>query len=117
MSTTRDLHIADATSNAAIRFGVTSEISTTSDYDLTQRWAYALHSAGFDGIRYWARHEVAHVHACIAVFAQGGDGTAAPTCRGDFTVLATDALPDRPDLWDALRDTAGIEVLDIPGSI
>ncbi|EKT77440.1 hypothetical protein WSS_A37579 [Rhodococcus opacus M213] len=26
-------------------------------------------------------------------------------------------MPDRTDLWDSLYETAGIEVLDIPGSI
>jgi hypothetical protein len=113
----RDMHVADVTSNAAIQFGMTSEVSTTSDYNLTQQWAQALRAAGFDGIRYWARHEMTHVDACFAVFAQGGDQTSTVAIPSDFAVLGTDALPDRPDLWDSLRETAGIEVLDIPGSI
>ncbi|PQP17313.1 hypothetical protein C5613_34670 [Rhodococcus opacus] len=57
MLVNRELRVADATSNAAIQFGMTSEISTTTDYALTQQWAQALRAAGFDGIRYWARHE------------------------------------------------------------
>ncbi|MFE5703399.1 RES family NAD+ phosphorylase [Rhodococcus koreensis] len=113
----RELHLADATSNAAIQFGMTSEISTTSDYALTQQWAQALRAAGFDGIRYWARHEMTHMHACYALFAPSGDQTSTVAVPTDFTVLGTDALPDRTDLWDALHATAGIEVLDIPGSI
>lgn len=113
----RELRVADATSNAAIGFGMTAEISTTSDYALTQQWAQALRAAGFDGIRYWARHEMTHVHACFAVFAQSGDQTSTVAIPSEFTVLKTNALPDRPDLWDALRETAGIEVLDIPGSM
>ncbi|WP_237724081.1 RES family NAD+ phosphorylase [Rhodococcus sp. DK17] len=113
----RDLHLADATSNAAIGFGMTSEVSTTTDYALTQQWAHAFRAAGFDGIRYWARHELTHVHACYALFAPSGDQTSTVAIPTDFTVLGTDALPDRTDLWDALYETAGIEVLHIPGSI
>ncbi|WP_345345301.1 RES family NAD+ phosphorylase [Rhodococcus olei] len=75
VAVTRDLHVADATSNAAIQFGMTSEISTTSDYDLTQQWAQTLRAADYDGIRYWARHEMTHVDACYALFAQSGDQT------------------------------------------
>ena len=117
MAVTRDLHLADATSNGAIGFGMTSEISTSTDYALTQQWAQALRAAGFDGIRYWARHEMAHVHACYALFAPSGDQTSTVAVPTDFTVLGADALPDRTDLWDALYETAGIEVLHIPGSI
>ncbi|WP_370185150.1 RES family NAD+ phosphorylase [Rhodococcus wratislaviensis] len=117
VAVTRDLYLADATSNAAIGFGMTSEISTTTDYALTQQWAHAFRAAGFDGIRYWARHEMTHVHACYALFAPNGDQTSTVAIPTDFTVLGTDALPDRTDLWDALYETAGIEVLHIPGSI
>ncbi|MFZ2529331.1 MAG: RES family NAD+ phosphorylase [Rhodococcus sp. (in: high G+C Gram-positive bacteria)] len=112
----RELWVADMTSNAAIQFGVTSEISTTIDYPLTQQWARALRDAGFDGIRYWARHEMTHADACVALFAPSGDQSSAPTTPTDFTVLGSDGLSDRPDLWNAVQQTAGIEVLDIPGS-
>lgn len=82
-----------------------------------QQWAQALRAAGFDGIRYWARHEMTHVDVCFALFAQGVDQTSTLAIPSDFTVLGTDALPDRHDLWESLREKAGIEVLDIPGSI
>jgi hypothetical protein len=113
----RDLRLADATSNRAIQFGVTSELFTTTDYALTQHWAQALRDAGFDGIRYWARHDLRHVHACLAVFAASGDRTGSVLEPTDFMVLGTENLLDRPDLWDALEDEAGIVVLDIPGSL
>ncbi|QBJ98709.1 RES domain-containing protein [Rhodococcus sp. ABRD24] len=116
VAVSRELQVADMTSNAAIQFGMTSEISTTIDYPLTQQWALALRDAGYDGIRYWARHEMAHADACFALFAPGGDQTSAPTAPTDFTVLGSAALSDRPDLWDALQRVAGIEVLDIPAS-
>ncbi|MDJ0362328.1 RES family NAD+ phosphorylase [Rhodococcus sp. H29-C3] len=63
---------ADLTSNAAAQFGVTAEIFTTGNYQLTQLWASALRGAGFSGIRYWARHDLAHTHACLAVFDTAG---------------------------------------------
>ncbi|NGP09711.1 RES family NAD+ phosphorylase [Rhodococcus sp. 14C212] len=113
----KDLRLADATCNRAIRFGVTSELFTTTDYPLTQQWAQALHDAGFDGIRYWARHDLQHVDACIAVFAAGGDRTSTDDEPTDFTVLGTENLLERPDLWDALETETGIVVLDLPGSL
>jgi hypothetical protein len=113
----RNLLIADATSNLAIQFGVTSELFDTSDYALTQRWASALQAAGFDGIRHWARHDLAHINACVAVFAPGGDQTNTADNPTDFAVSDTENLLGRPDLWEALQAQTGIEVLDIPGSI
>lgn len=87
MSVERDLALADMTSNAAIEFGITAEISTTIDYALTQQWASALHAAGYDGIRYWARHEVARSAACVALFAAGGQWPSA-----QYVVHATHSL-------------------------
>jgi hypothetical protein len=37
--------------------GLTAEIHSTSDYNLTQGWALALREAGYDGVRYKARHD------------------------------------------------------------
>ncbi|MDJ0420776.1 MULTISPECIES: RES domain-containing protein [Rhodococcus] len=101
----RELHLADATSNAAIGFGMTSEISTTTDYALTQQWPQALHAAGFDGIRYWARDEMTHVHACVALFAPSGDQTSTVAVPSGFTVVGTDTFAGshRP-LGFAVRD-------------
>ncbi len=48
--------------------GVTAEIHSTSDYDLTQDWALALHEAGYDGIRYRARHDPRGELTSIALF-------------------------------------------------
>ena len=113
----RDLRIADVTSNKAIEFGMTSEINTTVDYDLTQRWAAAFRAAGFDGIRYWARHEMAHRDACLALFADGGDRTHSAATPSDYMVTDVDLLSGRDDLWIALEKETGIKVLDIPGTI
>ncbi|MFC0454680.1 RES family NAD+ phosphorylase [Rhodococcus jostii] len=51
MPITTDRVLADLTSNTAAQFGVTAEIFTTGNYQLTQMWASALRAAGFDGIR------------------------------------------------------------------
>jgi hypothetical protein len=65
------LRLADCTNPRAAAYGVTSEINTTVDYALTQRWAAALREAGFDGVRYWARHDPGRGPA-VALFGPAG---------------------------------------------
>lgn len=48
--------------------GLTAEIHSTSNYDLTQAWALALQEAGYDGIRYKARHDPRGQLVSIALF-------------------------------------------------
>jgi RES domain-containing protein len=102
--------VADLTSNLAVQYGITSEIFTTTDYGLSQLWASAFRRAGFGGIRYWARHDLAHTAACLAVF-----GPADPSkSLAGFEAEATDHLPDRRDLLDQLERETGITVLAVP---
>jgi hypothetical protein len=51
--------------------GLTAEIHSTSEYNLTQGWALALHEAGYDGIRYKARHDPRGQLVSIALFGSG----------------------------------------------
>ncbi len=102
--------VADMTSNTAIRFGVTAEVFTAGDYAITQRWSAALRRAGFAGIRYWARHDLAHRAACLALF--GPAGAAEDT--GSRQTVSTDAPIDRQDLLSALQNQTGITVLPVP---
>jgi hypothetical protein len=51
--------------------GLTAEIHSTSDYNLTQGWALALQEAGYDGIRYKARHDPRGELVSVALFGQG----------------------------------------------
>jgi hypothetical protein len=51
--------------------GLTVEIHSTSDYNLTQGWALALQDAGYDGIRYKARHDPRGELVSIALFGSG----------------------------------------------
>lgn len=48
--------------------GLTAEIHSTSDYNLTQGWALALQDAGYEGIRYKARHDPRGQLVSIALF-------------------------------------------------
>lgn len=109
--------LADLTSNAAAQFGVTAEIFTTGNYQLTQLWASELHSAGFAGIRYWARHDLAHKHACAALFDTAGAHTSAEAGPQHYAVTETCTLTERPDLIKALERDTGITVLSVPPSL
>lgn len=104
------VRLADMTSNTAIRFGVTAEIFTTGDYQATQRWAAALRQAGFEGIRYWARHDLAHRSACFALFGPAG----ASTDSSRLEPVRTDHLPDRPDLLSDFETQTGVALLPVP---
>ncbi|MGO4204816.1 RES family NAD+ phosphorylase [Rhodococcus sp. TAF43] len=105
-----DRTVADLTSNLSAQFGITAEIFTTGNYQLEQRWAAALHAAGYHGLRYWARHDLAHVHACVAVFDTAGDLTGSPA----YGVTNTTDLNGRTDLIGMLRTETGIVVLPVP---
>ncbi len=51
--------------------GLTAEIHATTDYGLTQRWARALRDAGYDGVRYQARHDPRGQLVSVALFGSG----------------------------------------------
>ncbi|HEX6666888.1 MAG TPA: RES family NAD+ phosphorylase [Solirubrobacterales bacterium] len=48
--------------------GLTAEVHSTTDYDLTQGWALAFQDAGYAGIRYKARHDPRGQLVSIALF-------------------------------------------------
>jgi len=100
-------NLADLTDNRAAGYGVTAEIATTPDYPLTQLWAAALHAVGMTGIRYWARHDLQHTHACLALFGPAGPRPSPPGPHPN-------PVTDDSDLLRQLRDTTGITVLPVP---
>lgn len=51
--------------------GLTAAIHSTTDYALTQGWAKALRNAGYEGIRYKARHDPRGQLVSIALFGMG----------------------------------------------
>jgi hypothetical protein len=48
--------------------GLTAEIHSTTDYNVTQGWALAFQDAGYAGIRYKARHDPRSQLVSIALF-------------------------------------------------
>ena len=114
---TTDRILVDLTSNTAAQFGVTAEIFTTGNCQLTQMWASALHAAGFDGIRYWARHDLAHTHACLALFDIAGARSTEGEEVAAYSVVTTSTLIERGDLMQDLQQDTGITVLPVPHSL
>lgn len=73
LSVPRTLRLADCTNSQALAFGVTAEIHSSPDRELTQAWGAAFALAGFDGVRFFVRHDPAQQHAGIAVFGPVGE--------------------------------------------
>ena len=64
----RDARLADVTSRRALGFGVTASIGADESYGTSQRFAAAAIEAGFDGVRYWVRHDPAQKLYGYALF-------------------------------------------------
>lgn len=73
--------LADLTAPAAYGFGVTAELSATTDYTAPRAWAQALRRAGFDGIRYHVRHDPRSMLTGTALFGRAGRAKNAPRGR------------------------------------
>lgn len=67
------MRLADCTSARALAFGVTAEIHASPDRTLTQAWAAAFDRAGFDGVRFFVRHDPAQRRVGIALFGPAGE--------------------------------------------
>jgi RES domain-containing protein len=68
--------------------GLTAEIHSTTDYNLTQGWALAFQEAGYAGIRYKARHDPRGQLISIALF--GSDKP--PRSAAKTTVIPVDLI-------------------------
>lgn len=97
--------LADCTSPRARSFGCTGEIHTTIDYRITQAWAGGFARAGFDGVRYFVRHDPSFAVAGIAIFGDSGVPPGLPK-------PATDEIP--ADLIAEAGRRYGILVLPTP---
>lgn len=60
--------LADLASASSRGFGITAAIHATPDYILCQKWAAALHVAGFDGVRYSLSHDPSGNSVGVALF-------------------------------------------------
>jgi hypothetical protein len=67
-----DLRLADVTSRRALRFGITAEVGVGGDYDKSQELASAAATAGYDGVRWWVRHDPKQRLVGIALFGPTG---------------------------------------------
>lgn len=85
-----DVRLADLTAPAAYGFGVTGELSATSDYALPHAWAERLRAGGFDGIRYHVRHDPSGALVGIGWFGEAVELTDAPD--GSSQPLPADLL-------------------------
>lgn len=90
------LRIAEITDRRVLgRAGLTAELQATTDYVLTRRWAKAIADAGFEGVRYRARHDPAATLNSIALF-------------GDRSTTPPAVSPPEP-IGDRLLDAAARE--------
>ncbi|MCP3958635.1 MAG: RES family NAD+ phosphorylase [bacterium] len=68
-----DTRLADCTASRARELGLTAEIHSTPDYDVTRAWAEAFFRVGFAGIRYFLRHDPGQMLAGVALFGVAGN--------------------------------------------
>jgi hypothetical protein len=68
--------------------GLTAEIHSTTDYNLTQGWALAFQEAGYAGIRYKARHDPRGQLVSIAIFGS----TKPPRSTAKTTAVPVDLI-------------------------
>jgi hypothetical protein len=71
IETSRALRLADLRAEGLARMGADAQLTSGADYDLSRRWARAIHGHPRrpDGIVYRARHDPARV--CAAIFDRG----------------------------------------------
>jgi hypothetical protein len=68
--------------------GLTAAIHSTTDFNLTQGWALALQEAGYDGIRYKARHDPRGQLVSIALFGSSKP----PRSAAETTAIPVDLI-------------------------
>ena len=69
----RDVRLADVTSRRALSFGVTASLGANEQYEKSQAFAVQALEAGFDGVRYFARHDPAQKLFGVALFGRAGE--------------------------------------------
>jgi hypothetical protein len=106
----RDLRLADLTSRRALGFGVTASLGASEDYNPSQAFAAAAVNAGFDGVRYLARHYPSQRLYSVALFAPAGGVDPADPAWPQPT--HTGAVPQT--LIDEARRRFGYRILPAP---
>jgi RES domain len=101
----RGLELADCTDSRTRVWGLTAEIHSTPAYQETQAWAEAFARLGFDGLRYFVRHDPSQQLAGIALFGPAGSPAGLPESRGG---------PIREEVLHEVERRFGIKVLSAP---
>lgn len=83
----RKLVLADVTASRALEFGITAELGAGSDTDASRRFAAEVSEAGYDGVRYWVRHDPRQKSHGYAIFDVAGEST-------DWPNVASEPLSD-----------------------
>jgi hypothetical protein len=86
-------------------WGLDERISVGDDYPTCQLWAQQLFAAGFTGVYYHPRHDVARTSAIPSVALFGDPGRQA----GSLKVLRSDRIPN--DVLDFSIQQYGLKVL------
>jgi hypothetical protein len=68
----RDLRLADITARRALSFGVTASLGANEHYEESQKFAVQALENGFDGVRYFVRHDPAQKLYGLALFGHAG---------------------------------------------
>ena len=68
----RELQLADLCSRRALSYGVTAELGAGGDYEQSQQFAAEALEAGFDGVRWWVRHDPSQKLVGVALFGPAG---------------------------------------------
>jgi len=104
----RDLaDVANLPVKAARRFGLTAEIHTTANRQLTRAWAQALFEAGCTSILALPRHDVTGRHRSLTLWGPAGEHAPYGWKWSAETGAVSDETLDELALW-------GIRVVPIP---
>lgn len=100
--------IADLTAAAATGFGLNAEIHTTLDYHTPRRWAHALWTRRWRGLRYRLRGDASGRAAGRAVFGSAGLHSRAPAG------MSTRVVPINREIAERVLAARGVDVRPIP---
>ncbi len=97
----RDVRLADCTSEQCRSWGITAEIHSTPRYEETHAWADAFARAGFEGIHYLLRHDPAQRLAGVVLFGPAGSPADIPGRPGE---------PIGEEVLEEIRRRFGIQI-------
>lgn len=67
------IRAADTTDKTAVKFGANRELAIVDDYSVSNGWAQAFHTEGYEGIAYASRYTSGGQWNALALFGAAGD--------------------------------------------